>query len=92
MDLHKIPHLIRTDYYGEELGPLLNRFYIFYCENRTTRDENDILPYGYLGKIESMIGLRSVFSRMLVEKYPPDLEKMAQDVEYLLSFLPENVL
>ena len=92
MDLHKIPHLIRTDYYGEELDPLLDKLYDIYWEHRTTRDEDDILPYGYLGKIESMIGLRSVFNRMLVEKYPPDLEKMAQDVEYLLSFLPENVL
>jgi hypothetical protein len=89
MDFHKIPHLIQTDYYGEELGPLLEDFYRFYESNRQYRyGDNGVMPYGYLGKIDSIADLRSVFNRRLADKYPPDLERMAKDVEYLLSFLP----
>jgi hypothetical protein len=86
---NRIPHLIRTDYYGKKLGPLLEDLYRFYESNRQNRYGDDgVMPYGYLGKIQGMQGLRCVFSRRIADKYPPDLERMAKDVEYLLSFLP----
>ena len=92
-EFQKIPHLIRTDYYdNKELVSLLQDFWFFYTEHRQDRyGENGIMPYGYMGKITSISDLRSVFNKPLRKQYNIDTESMAQDIEYLLSFVKKDI-